>query len=1418
MVRFFVAFWIALLSALHLHAQNSSDTLGTKRLSITNVDAAAYPRIKAQVYAFTSNQIRTLSADDLTITENGHTRRVTAISCANIRPNAISAVITFDVSGSMSGDYVIDRAKTAALTLISAIPLGRSECSLTSFDDAAYVNQDFTTDRGKLFEAASKLKPQGGTYFYQGFLATLTSGLEVSKTARRRRVMFFLTDGAGDVAADSVIKAATALNVSVVCLVYAPAPEILKKIVKETGGLLFDNIRTSEEAVSTALRALAMVQGIQPCTVEWESASDCLEERSVCIGWKSNDSSAAKGFFLAPKSGRTLVEFSPPALAFDNIPPGNSKELSFTVTARHSALTIENISSQRNTGTLEISAWQNEPIHLKDGESRTFTARFTAKDSALLFASIDVRVAECGIFSLPVGGGFRNKRQRASALQLLQPNGGELYGLQQDTVIRWQGVPQTTPVTLQFSLDSGAQWTTISREGKGLQHSWHTPDYESTKALVRVSTPLISTAPALKGTFSNAETRWSNDGKMLLVHSDNVLLAVLSGTTSVLWRDSLAVRGSMAIGWQGSRSSDLVAYLREIPLAGGKKEMQCVTRFISSGTILSSVLVPATSLPTNDHAPKPLWNSSGSLVCLQTQSLLSGKYADTLSVIDPHSGRIVRSIAGAYTAQWMPGGTLLAIREKDRGNLSIIEAGSGKEEMLVPLNAAMKDSFINFRWHPKGGRLAVSVQNKLFVSDIATQDQLWALSETLGKRPKSIKIHAWSPDGKTLAAIANGNSVVLINAETGAVQREFTIPASHVVQKQVVREQPLVTDIAWHPSGQFLSVSYELRDDFTSDRLQNGEYLFSISGTRLASGRAIHWNDEGSITAVDNSGITILETGTFQELATAPDLKLGALSPDGELAAVLMPGDTVIRQVTLADLASVQTDISDAPFSLLGTTFDVEPIVAFGIVPVGVSKDSVVRSMIRNTGKTAGTISLLNVFNTDKGKAFSLIAPSLLPITLQPGQTLPVELRFHAIEKGINAGALLMKTSERIALQTTYDSLFARWNTLYGAQKQSSEQIAFPYNALAVLHGIGAQPRARLLTTFIDMGNVDVGASKDTVVSLIQLLAGDSLRIRSIESMGPATAAFAPLPTTPQPLEIATSPYSFRFRFSPPDVGRFSNAYRFTVDTHDTEASTTNPSDSAARMETLTVNIFGRGAGELPPLEPEFPAFSDPTTFRSILFPNAVIPKRGSIFGGIVGGLGLQAGYSVSDNLMLTALLVPPLPSDSVTSATQFRGAYSFGVKAGFQPFPLLDLALGYQFVQATFERGALSSANYNRRLTAHLPYTAVSYGTDDMRVSLAGGYLARLQALSLEDFTAQEPGVVLGADYRFAREWKVAGEVVFSPSLGVLPIVLTARYLHPIFTIEAGAAFVGLKTANSSPFDTLPIPFLPVINILARW
>jgi hypothetical protein len=133
----------------------------------------------------------------------------------------------------------------------------------------------------------------------------------------------------------------------------------------------------------------------------------------------------------------------------------------------------------------------------------------------------------------------------------------------------------------------------------------------------------------------------------------------------------------------------------------------------------------------------------------------------------------------------------------------------------------------------------------------------------------------------------------------------------------------------------------------------------------------------------------------------------------------------------------------------------------------------------------------------------------------------------------------------------------------------------------AILHGISAQPRAQLLTTFIDMGKRGCGC---------------------VERYGC----------------VAYTAACGRF------IALLQCAYRFMVDTHDTDAPNTNTCDSATWMESLTVNFFGHGADELPPLEPEFPPFSDPTTFRSILLPNAVIPKRGSILGGIVGELGLE--------------------------------------------------------------------------------------------------------------------------------------------------------------------------------------------------
>ena len=100
------------------------------------------PSVKAKFYAFDAagNQIKNLSPTDFEVIENGLVRTVTNVTCPISIPVAVSSVLVFDMSGSMSeGPPRIESAKKAANAWINALPAGQSECALVGFDDNSQV-------------------------------------------------------------------------------------------------------------------------------------------------------------------------------------------------------------------------------------------------------------------------------------------------------------------------------------------------------------------------------------------------------------------------------------------------------------------------------------------------------------------------------------------------------------------------------------------------------------------------------------------------------------------------------------------------------------------------------------------------------------------------------------------------------------------------------------------------------------------------------------------------------------------------------------------------------------------------------------------------------------------------------------------------------------------------------------------------------------------------------------------------------------------------------------------------------------------------------------------------------------------------------------------------------------------------------
>jgi hypothetical protein len=231
-------------------------------------------------------------------------------------------------------------------------------------------------------------------------------------------------------------------------------------------------------------------------------------------------------------------------------------------------------------------------------------------------------------------------------------------------------------------------------------------------------------------------------------------------------------------------------------------------------------------------------------------------------------------------------------------------------------------------------------------------------------------------------------------------------------------------------------------------------------------------------------------------------------------------------------------------------------------------------------------------------------------------------------------------------------------------------------------------------------------------------------------------------------------------------------------------------------------------------IPPRIESLKDPTTFRSVGVPNAVIPKKGTLYVGTYDLLGLTAGYSLDDRLMVIVGGAIPTPDDWTGIHSEIFGAWSLGVKLGLRLDSLFHLALGYQYGTSIYDKAATEERESEITLSA--PYIVGSYGDDDSRVSLTLGHAFKSHRTfyppyrNFSEFKRNAWLGAIGGDYRFARHWKVAGEVAYMQTAGVLPVIATVRYFSRTWAVDVGVAYVGITLEGGTP---PVIPVLPVVS-----
>ena len=449
-----------------------------------NPDASQFPFTKARFYALSADgrPMLNLTNSNFSIIENGVRREVVSIEFPpDPAIRAVSAVLAVDVSGSMSLENRMNFASDAATDWIKTISLETSECALTSFDDASYVNQDFTRIRAKLLAAVQALKPLNGTHYDNGFRQDLTGSLNVARRGQFKRIVVFLTDGLGGGTESDIIAQARRDSTTVYCItVGLKMPTILRNVADSTGGAWFENIQSRDDLIRIYRKILFESQNIQPATITWTTDVACVSARTAELKLRTDEGELSSTLkYETPPAALIRLTAQPRSITFRDIAVGNSQGQRVTLRATYQPVTITAI--ETNNPAFKIGALQL-PITVSSGTATSFVVGFTPQDSTPQTGRIDIRTSTCAPVSLHARATYGNKRAAASqTMTITAPAGGEVLYSGADTVITWAGLMPSEAVALEYSIDAGSTWKLLNESVNGLRAAFRVPSVPSQK-------------------------------------------------------------------------------------------------------------------------------------------------------------------------------------------------------------------------------------------------------------------------------------------------------------------------------------------------------------------------------------------------------------------------------------------------------------------------------------------------------------------------------------------------------------------------------------------------------------------------------------------------------------------------------------------------------------------------------------------------------------------------------------------------------------------------------------------------------------------------------------------------------------------------------------------------------------------------